>query len=103
MVKRVYLLWKKVKKISAIDIYKSILTWKNMDVSFCDKLFDISLFSEKKFPLGKYNEDVFLMFELLNEIEVVYHVGKPLYYYLQRENSISSSNFSPSKMHLMEA
>ena len=85
------------------EAYKSILTWKSMDVSFCDKLFDIELFKNKRFPLGKLNEDVYLLFELLNELEGIIHVAKPFYYYLQRGNSITTSSFSLKKLDLLDA
>ncbi|HHT99528.1 MAG TPA: glycosyltransferase family 2 protein [Acholeplasma sp.] len=85
------------------EAYKSILTWKNMDVSFCDKLFDIELFKNKRFPLGKLNEDVYLLFELLNELDGIIHVAKPFYYYLQRGNSITTSSFSLKKLDLLDA
>jgi glycosyltransferase involved in cell wall biosynthesis len=74
-----------------------------MDASVCNKLFKRSLFMEFCFPFGKVHEDIFIMHELIGAAGKVYHVGVPLYNYVQRNGSITKGEFSPKNFDYLEA
>jgi glycosyltransferase involved in cell wall biosynthesis len=85
------------------DAIKRIINWKNIDVSVCDKLFHRSLFKEIRFPVGKYNEDIFVTPKLIHLSGSIFHIGSSKYYYIHRQGSISSQFFNPKKFDLLIA
>lgn len=58
----------------------------------CTKMFKACLFSDLKFPRDIYFEDVYLMPYLFLKANKIIKVNLPLYNYLQRVNSITSSS-----------
>lgn len=61
----------------------TVVTW--------NKLYVRSLFNSIKFPKGKIHEDEFIIHHLLIQCKRVSVVNKVLYYYLKRNNSITSN------------
>lgn len=66
----------------------------NMVVSW-GKLYRRNLFEEVNFPEGKYHEDEFVAHHLLERADRVVVTEEPLYYYWQREGSITAT-YRPS-------
>lgn len=85
------------------EAIKRLLTWNGIDSSACDKLFLRELFDDVKFPEGKYNEDIFVLFHLIHKANNISHIGRSKYYYCLRPSSITQEKFSEKKLHLMEA
>lgn len=85
------------------EAIEHLLTWDNIDSSACDKLFSKDLFSEVRFPVGKYNEDVFIMIEIIHHSGKIVHIGEAKYYYFKRSNSITNEKFSEKKLDLLDA
>ena len=85
------------------EAIRNILNWDNIDSSVCDKLFKRSLFEDISFPINKYNEDMFIMVNLLTLSKKIIHTGKSEYYYYHRNDSITTEIFSERKMDLLEA
>ena len=56
----------------------------------CDKLFDITLFEELRFPEGRYHEDEFVIHHLFGRASRVTYISDVLYYYRMRKGSITS-------------
>ena len=77
------------------------LTWDNIDGSVCDKLFKRELFETRRFSLTRISEDVPVIADLLTNIDLLVHVGKPLYYYRQRNDSITKRAFTVDKMTIL--
>ena len=77
---------------------RKLLIYDNMDSAPWDKLFANSLFDKIRFPSGFICEDVAVIYRLLENAERIVHIGKPLYYYLQRQGSTSRSAFSGKSM-----
>lgn len=80
-----------------------LLIWGGIDSSACDKLFSRQLFSQIRFPVGRYNEDIFVMVKILQAADKVAHIGKCKYFYCHRPGSITSERFSKRKMDLLDA
>lgn len=76
------------------EAIEEVLYLQNIDVSACDKLFKRELFDEIRYPHGRISEDAAIIFGILQKSNGVVHVGKPLYNYIFRKNSISKSTYS---------
>lgn len=61
------------------------------DMSAWGKLYKKHLFNDIEFPVGKLSEDYFIMYKLFEKSKNVSFISKPLYNYLQRQNSISKN------------
>ena len=57
------------------------------DCSFCTKLIRKDLFADKRFPVGKLNEDFYLLLQMLKEIKGIYILPKQHYHVFYRIGS----------------
>lgn len=73
-----------------------------MIVAWC-KLYRRSLFSDIRYPVGKYHEDEFVTYKLLYKTNKVVVTEAKLYYYLQRSNSITGSTYNIKRLEKLEA
>lgn len=55
----------------------------------CCKLYKKSLFDKIRFPYGRKNEDVYVAHLLFGACDLVASISEPLYYYVQRDSSIT--------------
>lgn len=85
------------------EAIEKLLTWDNIDSSACDKLFSRDLFEKLRFPVGKYNEDIYIMTQIIHQAEKIVHIGEAKYYYFHRTDSITTERFSEKKLDLLEA
>ena len=61
-----------------------------IDASFLPmKIFKKKIFNNVKFPVNKNYEDVFTTYQLVEKAKKIYHLEMPLYYYVQRDNSVT--------------
>lgn len=58
----------------------------------CGKLYKKELFSNLRFPIGKYHEDEFTTYKLFYNSKKIVYTSEILYYYYQREGSIAHSS-----------
>ena len=85
------------KYFSSKEALIEILKENNIDVSACNKLYKRELFENLRYPVGENNEDAAVIVDLLCSSNGIIHVGKAMYYYYQREGSISRT---PSKSNI---
>lgn len=79
------------------DLFDKILQPMNTNyIIACNKLYKKELFNNLRFRIGKYHEDEFLIHYLFALCSLAVCIKTPLYYYMQRENSITTE-FSESK------
>ena len=62
--------------------------------SACVYLYEKKLFSEQKFPLKEINEDYFLNYKILKNVDNIAFVNEPFYHYYKHAGSITTSNIS---------
>lgn len=62
-----------------------------------NKLYHRSLFEDIRFPEGKVNEDEFVIYDLMKQVDNISFVQELLYFYVQRTTSIMGSK-NPVKM-----
>lgn len=90
-------------EMTSRDAIERLLTWDGIDSSACDKIFSRDLFSSVRFPEGRYNEDIFVMTDIMMKAKKIVHIGEPKYHYVHREDSITTAAFTPKKMDLLDA
>lgn len=66
-------------------------SFKNLDISACNKIFKTCLFADIEFPFGKLCEDCYVMFKLFNKAKVVLVIPYIGYHYFRRKGSITIS------------
>lgn len=79
------------------DAMREILFLEKIDVAAWDKLYKKKLFQDIRYPEGKISEDAAVIFDILEKSNGIIHVGKPLYHYVFRKNSITKSKYSEKK------
>lgn len=60
-----------------------------------NKIYDIRLFEQVRYPIGKTYEDQAVTYILINKAKRIYVSNKILYNYIRRDDSISSSWYTP--------
>lgn len=69
----------------------------------CNKLYNIHLFCDIKYPVGKINEDSFVIHKILDKCTTIATTEESLYMYLQRSDSIMNSSFKLSSLDVVES
>ena len=82
------------------DLYKdhgteNIVVW--------NKMYDIKLFENIRYPVGKIHEDEFTTYKILYNIDDVAILNKYYYNYRQNENSITGKKFNIKRLDKIEA
>lgn len=67
------------------------------------KLYDIKLFDDVRFPVGKIMEDMFVMPTIFKKAKCLAIISQELYYYNQEGESITRSNFNYNKLDMVDA
>ena len=67
-------------------------SYQHFDSSACDRMFNINLFDDIEFPVGKKCEDIYVMYKLLLKSKRTVYWSLPKYHYFQRPNSVSRNN-----------
>lgn len=73
----------------------------NMIVAW-GKLYDRSLFKNIRYPKEKYHEDEFVTYKILYKARRVVVSDAKVYYYLQRDNSITGDRYSLKRLEKLE-
>lgn len=68
----------------------------------CGKIYRRSLFQGIRYPRGKYHEDEFVTYKLLYKAESIVTTTAKLYYYTQRDESITGDKYSLKRLEKLE-
>ena len=93
----------KTWELSSEEAIKMVMEAKVLSVTAVNKLYKKSLFSELRFEIGKIAEDAFIMIKLLDKCNVIVATNEKKYYYVHRENSITTQKFSTKFLNVIEA
>lgn len=85
------------------NMFDGVLTqdefWDKVESSFsrswiiaCNKLYKKRIFNKIRYPKGMLNEDEAILHKIIYEVKYIATVNEPLYFYLQREDSITHYN-----------
>ncbi len=69
----------------------------------CNKLYKKHLFQNTRFPVGKYHEDEYTTYQIIDQCSRISIVRETLYIYYQRENSIMQEAYSLKRLDGVEA
>ena len=94
---------KETWKLSSEQAIKMVMEAKILSVTAVNKLYRKSLFTDLKFEVGKIAEDAFIMIKLLDKCEKIVATNEKKYYYVHRENSITTQKFSKKFLNVIEA
>lgn len=75
------------------EAFKVLLHRNNIGVIACNKLINIELLQEVRFPLGRHFEDINTTYKIIDKANKVVYDPRPLYHYIQRVDSINGVNF----------
>lgn len=68
-----------------------------------NKLYKKYIFKNLRFPVGKINEDYYLMHRIIYKCQSIMCITEKLYYYVQTDNSIMRSKFTARRMDIADA
>ncbi len=85
------------------EAIKEILIAEKASVWAVNKLYKKTLFDNVRYPVGKITEDGFVILDLLSQCQRVVLVNDAVYYYMHRENSITTTKFSSKNYNTIEA
>ena len=94
---------KEIWELRSEQAIKMVMEAKILSVTAVNKLYKKSLFSDLKFEVGKIAEDAFIMIKLLDKCEKIVATNEKKYYYVHRENSITTQKFSTKFLNVIEA
>ncbi|WP_454947502.1 glycosyltransferase family 2 protein [Gemella sanguinis] len=94
---------KETWKLSSEQAIRMVMEAKILSVTAVNKLYRKSLFTDLKFEVGKIAEDAFIMIKLLDKCEKIVATNEKKYYYVHRENSITTQKFSTKFLNVIEA
>lgn len=67
------------------------------------KLYRADLIRDILFPVGKYHEDIFWTWQVVDRVNQVSVIDTPCYYYVQRSGSIMAETYSLRRLDAVEA
>lgn len=82
----------------AEEAFGLLLLGEKIPGSPCNKLYRSWIFQKVRFPVGIFYEDVAFHTDLMQEIKNIYVDTTPLYYYVHRQNSITTQKFDSRAM-----
>ena len=82
------------KIYSAEEALDDVLSDRGVRAVVWNKMFDSELLQNEKFVTGKYHEDEFFSYRIIDKAGKIAFVNAPLYYYRQRPGSIMSTFYS---------
>lgn len=80
-----------------VDILEGYLT-ENIHVSCCDKIFKSKVFRNVRFPLGQISEDIYIIPDIIENVEKLQVTDIGFYGYRYRSGSISNSSLPYNKI-----
>ena len=92
------------KKISVDEMLEGLYTNHHIqNIIACNKLYDISLFQDILYTVGKIHEDEFTTYKLFLKCDYIMCINQKLYFYRQREDSITGVKFSYKRLDYLKA
>jgi len=90
------------KRLSKIETLEKMLNEEGFSVSAWAKLYDIKLFKDIRYPVGKLCEDNGTTYKVIDKVDKIAYGNKSKYYYYKRKGSIMLSVFNKNKLDMIE-
>ena len=91
-----------VQKLSGGEQMEGLFYNRFCTTAACGKLYTKSLFKSIRYPVGKYHEDVFTTYKLLDISQGMIILNEAFYWYRQNSNSIMHQKFRMTHLHGIE-
>lgn len=88
-----------IKIYSNEDALRSLIREEEIKQTVWNKIYKRNIIDDIKFEIGKIHEDEYWTYQVIGNSKRVVHIDKPMYYYLQRENSIMGEKYSEKRLH----
>lgn len=85
------------------EAFGLILEGNKIPGTICNKMIKKELADKICFPVGRLYEDVFYTLKLMPLVKQVHVTTKPMYYYVHRQGSITTSRFKEADMDIVYA
>jgi len=86
------------EKVTVRTAFEAMRAYFQGSWSAWDKIYQREFFGDLRFPKGEINEDEAIVLQLLEPCRRVVYTNHVLYHYIHRQNSITTSSFTPKKM-----
>lgn len=83
------------------EAINAVFYQNRLDHSACGRLYRRELFEGIRYPVGRLYEDIAVVYPMLLKVKKVVLIDTPLYYYLQRPDSIIG-HFSPKRADVLD-
>lgn len=93
----------KQKRYTAVEALESLLRLEQISVTVWNKLYKKEIIDQIWFPKGKYHEDEFWTYLVLNRSRHVVYLDVPLYGYRLRQESITRQKYTSRHLDHLEA
>ena len=89
--------------VDKLQAFKLLLEGKKIAGSICNKLIKRDIIKDIRFPVGRLYEDAFFTNSLIQVVNTVTVTTAPKYYYMHRQNSITTVKFNCKLMDIIDA
>ena len=89
--------------VSAKEAIKIVFEATITSVTAVNKLYKKTLFDRVRYPEGKIAEDAFVIFDVINQCNRIVITPEQKYYYIHRNDSITTKKFDLKYMNVIEA
>lgn len=90
-----------VKVYSNEQALKSLIEEKEIKQTVWNKIYKKSVIKDIKFEVGKIHEDEYWTYQIIGNANKIVHINKPMYYYLQRKDSIMGQEYSAKRLNVI--
>ena len=87
--------------VNSEEALKRLFTGDDLFVVIWGKLYKKELFDTIKFPVGKINEDVAILYRLIDKAGTVSHIAEAGYHYIQRKDSLTHLKYNKDRLTLV--
>lgn len=92
-----------VRVLNSEETFKIIVDfYKKLGMEMWNKLYSKTLFDNIRFPKGKIFEDQATQYKLIFAANKISYVEKSMYYYLRRDNSITTQKYTDKEKQRLE-
>ena len=93
----------RIRVYDSENALKEMLSAQKFASHACNKIFKKKLFSNIQFPKGKYYEDLYTIYKVMDIANKIAYINVQEYNYYIRKNSISTSKFNNKHLDYIEA
>ncbi|MEE0059289.1 MAG: glycosyltransferase family 2 protein [Acutalibacteraceae bacterium] len=89
--------------LSRDEALEKLISEQGIYSTVCNKLYKRSIIENVPFPVGKYHEDDYWVWQAFKASNGLYYCKKPMYNYLQRDNGFTGCAYSVRRLYGLRA